>query len=399
MAVPTTVKHRGWLSALLFSGMGMATFTAGSLGILASFIIDDLSISRARLGLALAVVNIASALLSPITGRVTDRIGGRTALVALFVVAAITFVILGFAFAYAVLLLGALVGSFSQSSANPATNKLIAESIPIGKRGLIVGIKQSGVQAGVFLGGLTLPSLAQAVGWRGAYLIVAAGPLLLAVLTLRIVPPSAAQADASDAGRREALPSAIWWLMTYGCLMGFSFGVAFLVPLFTDEVLGFSPFGAGVAAATIALTAVIGRITWSRFADRYEAYLGSLSVMATLATVAAGLFFLAGSTVSWLLWPACVIVALGSGSWNSVGMLTLMAVAGPESTGRASGFVLLGFLAGLGISSPVFGSLIDSTGSYNSMWLLSAVSAFLALAVSRIWAARSARGSGRTSPV
>jgi predicted MFS family arabinose efflux permease len=391
MAARTTLEHRGWLSALLFSGMGISTFTAGSMGILASFIIDDLSISRARLGFALAVVNVASALLSPIAGRVTDRIGGRTALVVLFAAATITFIILGVAFAYVVLLLGALAGSFSQSSANPSTNKLIAESIPMGERGLIVGIKQSGVQAGIFLGGLTLPTLAQAVGWRGAYLVVAAGPLLLAGLTLRIVPPSTAPTEASVAGRRATLPPAIWWLTGYGCLMGFSFGVSFLVPLFTEEVIGLSPVGGGLAAATIALIAVVGRIAWSRFAERYDAYLSSLSVMAALATVAAGLFFLAGSTASWLLWPACLIVALGSGSWNSVGMLTLMVVAGPESTGRASGFVLLGFLTGLGIAPPVFGALIDRTESYNTMWLLSATAALLALVASRVWATRSER--------
>ena len=119
MAVPATAGNRGWLSALLFSGMGTATFTAGSMGILASFIIDDLAISRAQFGFALAVVNVASALLSPTAGRLTDRIGGRTALVALFTVGAITFVILGITFGYVVLLIGALIGAFSQSSANP----------------------------------------------------------------------------------------------------------------------------------------------------------------------------------------------------------------------------------------------------------------------------------------
>ena len=74
-------------SSLLFVAMGAATFTAASIGILATFIIDDLSITRAELGVVLAVVNVAAAVLSPIAGRITDRIGGKAAIIALFVLA------------------------------------------------------------------------------------------------------------------------------------------------------------------------------------------------------------------------------------------------------------------------------------------------------------------------
>ena len=126
-------------SSLLFVAMGAATFTASSLGILATFIIDDLSISRAELGVVLAVVNIAAAVLSPVAGRITDRIGGKAAIVALFVIAGATFLLLGTAVGYVMLLAGALTGAFSQASANPATNKLIAEDLPAGERGLITG--------------------------------------------------------------------------------------------------------------------------------------------------------------------------------------------------------------------------------------------------------------------
>jgi predicted MFS family arabinose efflux permease len=365
--------------------MGMATFTAGSLGILASFIIDDLSISRAQLGFALAVVNIAAALLSPVAGRVTDRIGGRAALMVLFVAAGTTFIVLGSAFAYVMLLVGAVVGAFSQSSANPATNKLIAESVPVGKRGLVIGVKQSGVQAGIFVGGITIPTLAGALGWRGAYLVVAVLPLLLAGVVIRIVPSRPASGEFDGRIRSTRLPASIWWLTAYGCLMGFSGGVTFLVPLFTEESIGLSAVAGGLAAAVIAIVAVAGRILWSRFAERSSAYLGSLSVMAAVSVAAAGVFYAADAVAGWLLWPACVVIALGSSSWNSVGMLALMVDAGTASTGRASGIVLLGFLTGLGVAPAVFGALIDRTGSYDIMWLLSAASAVAAFAVSWRW--------------
>ena len=73
MATPMTKSRRFAFSSLLFAAMGAATFMTSSLGILATFIIDDLSISRADLGVVLAVANVAAATLSPVVA------GGRFA--------------------------------------------------------------------------------------------------------------------------------------------------------------------------------------------------------------------------------------------------------------------------------------------------------------------------------
>jgi len=380
-----TGSRRLAFSSLLFAAMGAATFTAASLGILATFIIDDLAISRAELGAVLAVVNIAAAVLSPVAGRITDRVGGKRAIIALFVIAGATFLILGTAVGYAMLLVGALAGAFSQASANPATNKLIAEDLPAGERGVITGIKQSGVQFGIFLGGVTVPSLAVAFGWRGAYLVVAVLPLLFAVAALWIVPPTPEASSAHRRQRGNPLPPAIWWLAGYGFLSGFSGSVTYLVPLFAEEALGLSPIAGGIAAAVIALVAVVGRILWSRHAEQSGAFRGSLLTMAALSLAAAGLFLASSELAAWLLWPAAVVIAIGSGSWNSVGMLAVMVEAGVAATGRASGIVLFGFLTGLGIGPPVFGAIVDRTGSYDLMWLLSALAAVAAGAVVIAW--------------
>jgi MFS family permease len=377
--------RRTVFGSLLFTAMAAATFTPASLGILATFIIDDLSISRAELGVVLGLVNVAAAVLSPIAGRVTDRIGGKKSLIALFVTAGATFLILGTAVAYAMLFVGALAGAISQATANPATNKLIAEDVPAGKRGVITGVKQSGVQAGIFLGGLTVPTLAIILGWRGAYLIVAVVPLVLAAVTAWAVPAAPKVTTEHRTRSRAPLPSAIWWLAGFGFLMGLSGAVTFLVPLFAEEMLGLSPVAGGIAAAVIAFVAVPGRILWSRYAERSGAFRGSLGAMAVLSIAAAGLFYLSGAAAAWLLWPAAVLIAAGSSSWNSVGMVAVMVEAGVASTGRASGVVLFGFLTGLGIAPPIFGAIVDHTGSYDVMWLLSALAAAGSAAVIVAW--------------
>ncbi|MFV9673255.1 MAG: MFS transporter, partial [Acidimicrobiia bacterium] len=384
--------RRTLFGSMLFVAMAAATFTPASLGILATFIIDDLAISRAELGIVLGLVNVAAAVLSPVAGRITDRIGGKKALIALFVTAGATFLILGTAVAYGVLFVGALTGAFAQATANPATNKLIAEDVPAGRRGVITGVKQSGVQAGIFLGGLTVPTLAITLGWRGAYLIVAVVPLVFAVVAVWAIPTAPKTTAEHRTRSRGPLPRAIWWLAGFGFLMGISGAVTFLVPLFAEEVLGFSPVVGGIAAAVIAFVAVPGRILWSRYAERSGAFRGSLGVMAILSIAAAALFYASGAVAAWLIWPAAVLIAAGSSSWNSVGMVAVMVEAGVASTGRASGIVLFGFLTGLGIAPPIFGAIIDHTGSYDLMWLLSALAAAGAAAVIVAWR-RSARES------
>jgi cyanate permease len=161
--------------------------------------------------------------------------------------------------------------------------------------------------------------------------------------------------------------------------------VTFLVPLFAEETLGLSPIAGGIAVALVALVAVVGRIVWSRYAEQSGAYRGSLFAMAGLSLIAAGLFFASGQIVVWLLWPAAIAIALGSSSWNSVGMLAVMVEAGVAATGRASGVVLFGFLTGLGLGPPLFGAIVDSTGSYDLMWLLSAAAAAMAGGVVIAW--------------
>jgi len=381
---------------MLFIAMGAATFTASSLGILATFIIDDLSISRAELGAVLAVVNIAAAVLSPVAGRITDRIGGKRAIVTLFILSGATFLLLGTAVAYVMLFVGALAGAFSQATANPATNKLIAEDLPVGERGVITGVKQSGVQAGIFLGGLAVPSLAIAFGWRGAYLVVAAVPLVFAALAVWLIPTASPASESHRTNRSGRLPAAIWWLAGYGFLLGFSGAVTYLVPLFAEESLGLSPVVGGIAAAVIAFTAVPGRILWSRYAERSGAFSGSLGVMAALSIAAAVLFYGSGVSAAWLLWPAAILIASGSSSWNSVGMLAVMVEAGVGSTGRASGVVLFGFLTGLGIAPPIFGAIVDRTGSYDLMWMLSALAAAAAGAVIIVWHRAASTGGSAT---
>ena len=363
--------------------MGAATLAAPSLGILATFIIDDLGISRTLLGWIIATNVVLSAVLSPLTGRVTDRIGGKAALILVFGIAGVAFVVFGLAPAIAVLFVASAIAAVAQSGANPSTNKLIGEDLPPGERGFTTGIKQSGVQAAITVAGTVLPTLAIVFGWRTAMLAIAVLPLIGALIAFVVIPTSdQSAAAAGDSALR--LPSSIRWLAAYGFVIGIAGAVIFFVPLFAEESLGFSPRLGGLAVTVAGIVAFASRILWARFAEQRGDYLWPLGIMAVMG-IAAAMLLLASTQWTWLLWLGVMLTGASTASWNSVGMLAVINEAG-AATGRASGVVLLGFLTGLGIGPPLYGATVDATGSYNAMWLISIVASAAGAAL--VWAWR-----------
>ncbi|MCL1694030.1 MAG: MFS transporter [Actinomycetia bacterium] len=383
----TIQPDRRWaFTALLFSTMGVGTFIAASLGIIAVVFITDLGISRAQLGFVFAINTVGAALLSPVVGRITDRIGGRAAMIIVASTAAVSFLLLGFAGSLVVLAVGSGVGAIAQAGSNPATNKLIAEDLPAGSQGTVTGIKQSGVQAFIFAGGLIVPSMALLWGRASAYVIFATVALALAIIGSRFLPkqPKIASTDGASPPR-ERLPAAIWWIASYGFLLGFSGSATIMFALFTTESLGRSIVVGGAVAAVVGLTAMPARIAWARHAERHHAYRSSLLAISLLAVLASLALLGAGAGAWWLIWVAAVLTGLGPSSWNSVGMLGLIVFAGPRAAGHASGVILFGFLIGLGIGPPLFGWMVDASGSYAGVWILSLLSAVAGSLVMVAW--------------
>lgn len=368
--------------ALLFAAMAAATLAPSVIGVLATFLIDEFDMSRGTLGWIVAANVIVAAALSPFAGALTDRVGGRHALVAVFAVSGVSFVVLGAAPAVVVLFVGSALAAVSQAGGNPSTNKLIGDVLPRGERGIVTGIKQSGVQAGLTLAGLSLPSVALAFGWRTAMLVVAVGPLVAAVVAAAVIPHDASR-PAPVSETRLPLPASVTWLAVFGGLFGFAGAVTFYVPLFAEEALGFDPRIGGIAIAVAGAVAFAARIGWARFAERRHTFRRPLAIMAVLG-IGAGITLLAAPTFPVLLWAGAILTGMSTSAWNSVGMLAVIDEAG-AATGRASGVVLLGFLSGLGIGPPIYGALVDAMGGYEPMWIASIAAAALALGTIVAW--------------
>lgn len=355
-------------SATIAAAVGLGTFPSFAFGVLAPFLRDDFDLSRSELGLLTTAFFLVGAPASMFAGRLVDRVGGRILLAAMFAVAAGTTLGIAAAPSYPWLVAMSAVAGVPLALGNPITNKLVARNVSSGSRGIVMGVKQSGVQIGAFLAGAVLPRAARAWGWRMA---VALG---IGICALGIIGALLAPRTAPDLLPDEARPSlrmpglkALAW---YAFLMGWGMAaVGAYLPLYGVESIGMSATTAGGVASTIGLMGVCSRIVWGWRSGRFTHMSLPLMIMSSGAALATGLILVGQSVGGWIMWPAAVMIGATGAAWMAVAMLSILSEVEHHQTGRASGFVVFGFLGGCIASPMVFGYLVDVTGSYVPGWL------------------------------
>ncbi|MCX5107800.1 MFS transporter [Streptomyces sp. NBC_00378] len=378
------------LTALLTCAMAFSMLQLFLLGALGPRLVDELGISPATLGLTTTIGFGTAAVLSPVGGRIVDRIGPRRSLVALLLVSAGALALIGAASGTGFLLAAVALGGLPQALANPATNKAILAAVVPARRGSVTGMKQSGVQLGAFVAGLPLAALASGVGWRGAVWTASGTALAVAAWAMRALP---ADPPAKETSLRASLVprGALAWLAGFSLLLGSGIAsVNTYLALFGVQELGMSPSTAGALVAVLGVAGIAGRVGWSNAArpGRAEWLPGWLAAGAVGAAL-----LLAGALLAHpLVWVAATAVGVFAVAGNAVSMVLVMQRAAPGRAGQDSALVSAGFFAGFALGPPVFGALAEA-GRYGPGWLLVAAEFAAAGAVAFAWAVRENRPS------
>lgn len=370
--MPVLQKIGFWFSlpAIMTSG----TYALVMLGILAPNLIEEFSIHRWQVGMLSSIASLLGGLCSPWAGRWTDRIGPRRAALISILVGAAAILLTAGAFSYLFLFVPAAVSALSNAAVNPSTNKLIAEHSPADYQGVITGLKQSGVQLGAVISGLVLPPAMMAWGWRWAVTACTLFPLLTLAVSLASIPadrPRRASPSGPSSPSGGGTPPLVKRLAVYAFLLGMgTVSIMTYLPLYTEEELGFSATFAGAAMAVLGACGMVSRVLSSAAAERFHNPRSMLMILPGLA-VASGLL-LAGAPAlgGYFVIPAAAALAgVGAVAWNAVAMLTVIQVMPVARAGVGTGWVMLGFLCGLGAGAPLFGLSVDILGSYLPGWL------------------------------
>jgi MFS family permease len=365
------------LALITFSHVIGATGQYG-INTLAPFYQDDLQLSRAQIGLFFTAFYIGMAVLSYGAGWLADRLGVRSTTlcghILLGLCTAAAAAAPSFGWAFGIFLFAGLGYSFL----NPASTKGVMEWFTRQERATAMGIKQTGVPAGGVLTAVLAPTLVLLAGWRGSFVGLGLVNLIFGVAFwfLWREPPAGASfsdgAAASPAGPSRLIIKNLVWL---------SFGTALMlvgqmslityVPLYLKETRGISPYWASQALALTQLGGTVGRVGWGVVSDRlfHGARKNVLVLIGILSvTLTASLGMLPSDTSLFILLPLIFFAGVCMVGYQGVYYALIGEIAGKARTGAALGLVITVNSVGTIVGTPLFGYVVDVTGSYAIAW-------------------------------
>lgn len=341
----------------------------------------ELGLSRVTLGAISTLFYVFAAVISGFSSGFVAKIGAASSLPLLFACAAAACVALALANGPVVLVVAVLLGGVAAALSNPSTNEFLAGMPP--PFGVLVGVKQSGVQVAALVAGTVVVPLAVLTGWRPAVAATGGLCLVFAVMSwLTLRGASHASAAASSAHRSWAH----WALLLYAFLMGGGLAtVTTYLALFGFERLDIPSEVAGMAVGIVGAGGVVARVFWGVVGERFgrsrlRLFLCGQAAFACLSSV---LLVFAHGWGAGLIWVAALVLGLSATAWT--GLVYLFVILRGVEVGRISGQIQMAFFVGLMSTPLVFGAVLDSTGSYEWAWTGTAalffVAAFFALRV------------------
>ena len=358
MAETRRTQRAMFASVTCLAGSVLPASLTGALGVQIS---GALGFDKSGLGFALAAFYLLSAVIAVSAGEFSDRVGPRRSLQISTVVSGACLVLIG-AGARSFLLLAVLLafGSMGMTLAGSATKVLVAREVPVHRHGTAFGMQMSAIPFAALLAGLAVPSIGLTIGWRWAFVLAAAVPVI-GFLSLPSEPATAAPAPKRPGGRFSHVAFGPLLILGATAMLGAAAATtmaSFFVVAGTE--VGFAEGTAGLLLSAVMALVILVRVVFGSVADRHED--GHIRAVSALLLVA-GAGFAIVATGSKALFPLGAFVALSFG-WTWTGLLVHAVVRHySHAPGVASGAIVAGLNSGSLVGPLVFG-LVFEHGSY-----------------------------------
>jgi MFS transporter, ACS family, hexuronate transporter len=346
---------------------------------LAPFYKDELGLSRAQVGLFFSAFYLAMAGFSFGAGRRADRLGvrkttfqGHLSLGLCTIAAALA---PSFAWAFASFFLAGLGYSFL----NPASSKGVMAWFHRDERATAMGTKQTGVPAGGVVTAVLAPQLVLLMGWRGALAVLGVINFLFGFLFSFYWrdPPGNGAAVSEDVRVQETQTLNMWSFLPISCgtaiyLVGQMTLITY-IPLYLEDAMGFSAYWASQALALTQAGAMVGRVGWGVASDRVfggrrKIVLILIGLLSAILIMALG--FMRSQSPLYLLLPVLFLAGVCLVGYQGVSYALIGELAGKAKTGSALGMMITINAACATLGTPLFGYIVDQTGSYSIAWML-----------------------------
>jgi MFS family permease len=383
--------YDGWpiaLTASLSAGLtiGMVNY---AFGVFIGPLEDYFGWSRTQINTALTF-GIASALISPLIGRLLDRFGSRPVMAgSLLLVIAGFFTIAGMTelwhfYTGSLLLYLGLPGAMVMP-----TGRLISIWFS-GIRGRMMGF----VLAGENIGGLAMVSLATLVvgasGWRFGYVVFGVILLFVVVLVLAFVrdrqsdvaaargkrwTPPAGEGDASDTSvgyaLRDVLRMKSYYFLAAGHATPKMASSAFLTQLIPHlESEGISSSAAVSGVMVLAGFGILSKLTFGPLSEKITAR-WAMSIALAIQSIGLLLLIAAGGSVA--VWFVIAFFGMGFGAIGAMIPLTVAEAYGMRHFGSILGVTSISWVIPM-ISGPLIAGIVfDAYGTYDVAFVIIAV--------------------------
>ena len=352
------------------------------IGVLFPFIQEDFQATRLQLGLIAAGLTAGGGATVLVLGWLVDVVGvRRVESVALLLLTAALLLFSQIQHVWQGVLVAVFIG-MARGGSLPAVNRAIMDWVPQRIRAVAMGTIEASISVGAIIAAVLLTYLAVTLGWRMGMMVVAftIGALGMAFIAFYRDKISS-QVDGGmltkSSGKLAQVASnrRIWLAAFVGISIGAPHNiiVAYLV-LFLREYLDMSPGGAGGLLAVTMAGGVMGRIGWCLVSDflLHGHRVGLLALLGALAVATLSLLALLPSDTS-LLMASLLMFMIGTVIVGRTGLLVVLIaeLAGPGLTGTAMGFSSSIWMLGFGFV-PLFGLIVDQTGSYAMGWWMTA---------------------------
>ncbi len=365
----TRVRER-WVNGLIGVGHFMSHYYLLALPPLFPLLKAEFEVSYVELGLAMTCYNLLGGVLQAPVGFLVDRLGPRRVLFAGLALNAIGVLLMGFADAYWLLLVLAVIAGLGNSVFHPADYAILSGSISPDR----LGKAYSAHTFSGFLGGACAPigilAVVQFYGWRAA--LISAGIIGLMVLVLMILKRDVLQGEGSGAeaakpepavsdpsGLRLILSAPVLLFLAYFVLYGMAGGglTAFTVSSLIDL------HDIGLDSANGALTGYLfgivgGILAGGLMADKFPRHMVTSTIgLSLVALAAAGPAFVVPSAYVFTVMLAAA--GFGMGVILPARDLMIRRIVPPGDSGKVFGFIFVGYSIGGSLAPLLYGWLLD----------------------------------------
>jgi MFS family permease len=379
---PTTAARdpfRWAILALISSSHIIGASAQYGINTLAPFYQDELDLSRAQVGLFFSAFYLAMTGASFGAGWLADRMGVRKTTLQGHVSVGLCTVLAAFAPSFGWAFASFFLCGLGYAFLNPASTKGVMAWFHRDERATAMGIKQTGVPAGGFFTALLAPPLVLMVGWRGALATLGMVNFLCGFVFSYLwrEPPDVLEnsGERDTRGAENQKPLDVWGFLPA------SFGTAIFligqmslityIPLYLKDAMGFTPYWASQALAIAQGGAMVGRVGWGVASDRiFGGRRKIVLVIIGLVSVVlmAGLGFMTKESSLPLLLAIVFLSGLCIVGYQGVSYALIGEIAGTTRTGVAMGLMISINAAAATLGTPLFGYIVDKTGSYFAGW-------------------------------